>query len=346
MKKPADETLLGENMISISDDEYACLEEVRLQGLSRLRPEIFEKDLMITKVLRLLKIFDWGEFAIVFCGGTCLSKGYNLIERMSEDVDFKIIVPPYSETGNELLTKLKILRYNLSEHLRQAKFSLERQTRDKGRYFHFSLKYTSRFPMPLEDLSLRDAIKLEFIACTPLLDLEEVQIRSMLGEVLNRQEAPVRYQALALQETLVEKVIAFLRRTASWTEGNWPKVDHIDPDQERLVRHLYDVKQLLQNRPNIVREGNLQQLFEHVIANDQARYNDPAFKRNPTLRLANALEQLRTYSSHFEPLYNKFVNDLVWGQAVDFNKAHEAFNQLVSCLLHDCQEESGEQRSP
>ena len=76
MKKPADETLLGENMISISDDEYACLEEVRLQGLSRLRPEIFEKDLMITKVLRLLKNFDWGEFAIVFCGGTCLSKGY------------------------------------------------------------------------------------------------------------------------------------------------------------------------------------------------------------------------------------------------------------------------------
>ena len=93
MKQPADETLLGENMICISDDEYACLEEVRLQGLSRLRPEIFEKDLMITKVLGLLKIFDWGEFAIVFCGGTCLSKGYNLIERMSEDVDFRIIVP-------------------------------------------------------------------------------------------------------------------------------------------------------------------------------------------------------------------------------------------------------------
>ena len=29
-------------------------------------------------------------FRLIFCGGTCLAKAHKLVQRMSEDVDFKV----------------------------------------------------------------------------------------------------------------------------------------------------------------------------------------------------------------------------------------------------------------
>ena len=80
-------------MISISDDDNRRILEVTQLGYSRLPPAILEKDLLIVKILGLLEAFNWGESIAVFCGGTSLSKGYGLIERMSEDVDFKLQLP-------------------------------------------------------------------------------------------------------------------------------------------------------------------------------------------------------------------------------------------------------------
>ena len=200
---------------AISDGHYAAIAEVDRLGLSKLPPAIFEKDLLITRILGLLKTFNWGQFPIVFCGGTALSKGHKLIQRMSEDVDFKVLVPP-----------------GLSRN----------QCRNK-----------------LED--------------------------------------------------------------------------------ERLVRHLYDVQQLLQRMPNVIKEDNARQLFEQIITTDSNKYpgKDNAFTENPAQRLANALEQLNTYSSDFEALYRNFVSGLVWGPPVGFSEAHRAFSQLACHLLNECQ---------
>ena len=38
----------------------------------------------------MLTLPDNKHFKLVFCGGTCLSKAYGILERMSEDVDFKV----------------------------------------------------------------------------------------------------------------------------------------------------------------------------------------------------------------------------------------------------------------
>ena len=83
-------------MISITENDYKAILDVRREGsmIGRLDPSILEKDVLITQVLGLLQNFNWDEFSIVFCGGTSLSKGYRLIDRMSEDIDFKIVVPP------------------------------------------------------------------------------------------------------------------------------------------------------------------------------------------------------------------------------------------------------------
>ena len=219
--------------------------EVGRARLSVLRPAVFEKDLLITKTLGLLQDFNWGEFSIVFCGGTSLSKGYTLIDRMSEDVDFKVIVPP-SLSRSQCRKKLGKLHKDLAQYLRGAEFNVDSpDPHNENRYFHFSLGYASRFP---EVMALRPEIKLDLTARTPRLEPREVQVKSLLSEVIpEREEPPIPYRALDYEETLVEKVVAFLRRTASWSEDNLRKKEH-SPEEERLVRHLYDVHQLLQKK--------------------------------------------------------------------------------------------------
>jgi hypothetical protein len=49
-----------------------------------LRPAIIEKDYYVTETLRI--VARAGE-RVVFKGGTSLAKGWNLIQRFSEDID-------------------------------------------------------------------------------------------------------------------------------------------------------------------------------------------------------------------------------------------------------------------
>ncbi len=67
------------------DFEQAILraaEHFRAQGL---RPAIIEKDYYVTEALRIIAATSGDN--VIFKGGTSLSKGWNLIERFSEDID-------------------------------------------------------------------------------------------------------------------------------------------------------------------------------------------------------------------------------------------------------------------
>ncbi len=68
------------------DFEQAILqaaEHFRAQGL---RPAIIEKDYYVTEALRTIANATTPDH-VIFKGGTSLSKGWNLIQRFSEDID-------------------------------------------------------------------------------------------------------------------------------------------------------------------------------------------------------------------------------------------------------------------
>ncbi len=77
-------TLLRDN----ADDFAGAIDNAARE--LQLAAEFVEKDYWVTQVLRALHKHYGGWF--VFKGGTSLSKGYNLIDRFSEDVD--ILVNP------------------------------------------------------------------------------------------------------------------------------------------------------------------------------------------------------------------------------------------------------------
>lgn len=113
---------------------------------------------------------------LVFCGGTCLSKAHRLIERMSEDVDFKLVVPEgLSRTARS--KRLSQFKKRVALVFQEAGFQVPPEqvvARDENSYVAMNLLYESRFP-PVA--SLRSEIKVEFNARPPVLPTAPLPIR-------------------------------------------------------------------------------------------------------------------------------------------------------------------------
>jgi hypothetical protein len=67
------------------DFEQAILQAVEHFRERGLRPAIIEKDYYVTEALRIISVTTGDK--VIFKGGTSLSKGWNLIQRFSEDID-------------------------------------------------------------------------------------------------------------------------------------------------------------------------------------------------------------------------------------------------------------------
>lgn len=316
-------------MKTISPAQLGAVVEADQRGLCELDPSILEKDLLITEVLGLLADFEWGDVQPVFCGGTSLSKGHGVLERMSEDIDFKLVLPQ-GWSRSLARRRLSGLRQQLAEHLRQAGFALPDAgiiVLNENRYVCFALAYEPQFPLAT---ALRAELRLDFTAHTPLLEPVNVEVQSLLGSFMPLDEQAITHQAVAMTETLVEKVVSFLRRTAGWTQ----QVER-DPDDEQLVRHLYDVHQLLAVLPPSAQAPQqLQPLFTQTVAVDRDKFGrqQPDFGRDPGGWLQKAVEQLQS-SGELEELYERFVGELVWGPPVPFSAARDCFCGVAEELL-------------
>lgn len=58
--------------------------------LKNINASFVEKDWYAVQVLKKIHEFSYPGFEIIFTGGTALSKAYNIIQRFSEDIDFRV----------------------------------------------------------------------------------------------------------------------------------------------------------------------------------------------------------------------------------------------------------------
>jgi predicted nucleotidyltransferase component of viral defense system len=81
-----------------------------------LREAIIEKDYYVTEALRIIEREAGGK--VIFKGGTSLSKGWNLIQRFSEDIDIFLdptaFAPPLGKKAID--RELKKLRDAVGKH--------------------------------------------------------------------------------------------------------------------------------------------------------------------------------------------------------------------------------------
>ena len=315
-------------MKTITAQEHEWIADVISEGLTPLAEAILEKDLLLTQALRHLASTDSDGVGLVFCGGTCLSKAHRLIDRMSEDVDFKLVVPEgLSRTARS--KRLSQFKKRVVQVFEEAGFHVPPEqvvARDENSYVGMNLLYESRFP-PVA--SLRPEIKVEFNARPPVLPTAPLPIRSMLAELIADHADDFQIECISVDETLAEKVLSFLRRTAEVRAGR-NRADYDD----RLVRHLYDVRAIVAHHKHLGSEPPVAH-FAALVAGDAIQFRNqyPEFEHDPVGQMRGVLQALHAQPDGFERDYLQFVDELVFGEAVSFTQARSIFSQVADQLL-------------
>lgn len=96
-------------MRTISAEQRRLIDDAIGELSLALSPAILEKDILVTEVLRAISQIALPGLTLTFSGGTCLAKAYQLLERMSEDIDLRLVI------DNQDSLSRSALRRTLSE---------------------------------------------------------------------------------------------------------------------------------------------------------------------------------------------------------------------------------------
>ena len=143
----------------------------------RIAEFALEKDFIVTDVLRALSKLKHDKFELVFCGGTCLSKAYGLLERISEDVDVKVVqrqgVNLSQSQRRAAMSSLKLQIIAALESVGFEKQDIKQYARDKNSYLFFEAQYATHFE---HNAAMRANMLLEFNFTALSLPSVEIEI--------------------------------------------------------------------------------------------------------------------------------------------------------------------------
>lgn len=228
-----------------------------------------EKDWWVTQLLRIVFSLPYAS-SFVFKGGTSLSKGYNLINRFSEDIDLAIDRGYFQFDGELSRTQIKNLRK------KSANFISNQLLNDVHVIITTEqLPITSIGVEPYKDSDtdpLRIYVtyepltqKIEYLPPRVLLEIscrslrepfEERPIKAIIDNEFNnstftRDAFPV--QTVLPQRTFLEKIFLLHEE---WQKRNIRV--------ERLTRHLYDIERLM-NTPFAQEALQNSDLFYNIV---------------------------------------------------------------------------------
>lgn len=288
-------------------EDIQTLIAVTSESLGLLNPSVIEKDLYVTKALHALASLHNPYFSLIFAGGTSLSKGYHLIKRMSEDIDFKIIlkagVPEL--TNAALRNKLRDFRAEIIQILRSYKFIIEQtaiKVMNEGQSLQIFIDYESTYPKPY---SLRSQILAEFTYDKLQRSTENLPITSLITETLGADDGLVGSQisCVAVLETAAEKWVSITRRVAGAYR------EYIAKDKA-LIRHLYDLAKIEEAG---ILDDTYHNLIERVIHRDRKQFKNqyPEYFNNPISEIDLAIKLLSEDLS-WQKNYENFLSDMVY----------------------------------
>ena len=241
--------------------------------LTGLPSVAIEKDWWVTMVLNASFSLPYSK-NIVFKGGTSLSKGWNLIERFSEDIDLAIDRKFFGFDGDISKTQIKNLRKQSCEFISTSfladltKILTEWKAIDECKLIAQPVKDSDKDPQVIEiqynsviDTSeyLPQRVLIEVSSRSLMEPIEERQINSILSENFPQQNFatfPFAIPTVLPQRTFLEKVFLLHEEFSQETE----KI-RID----RLSRHLYDLEKLMDTEHGIEALKNID-LYNNIIA--------------------------------------------------------------------------------
>lgn len=222
------------------DFDQAILEAARHFADRGLRPGVIEKDYYVTEALR--RIHEAAGAHVIFKGGTSLSKGWNLLDRFSEDIDLFLdpasFVPPLGR--NAINREAKAIRDAVDAHPGLNFVPDQSQTIGGfGRSDRF--RYAQRFGGVGE---VAGTVLLETGAASGRQPTEVRVLRSLLAAFLSNtgqslgaeDESAFSMRLLHFRRTFVEKLFAIHSKVELLVRDGQPLASY--------ARHYYDLYQL------------------------------------------------------------------------------------------------------
>lgn len=354
---------LSKNQSEIIFDLYQEQRKIHISAI--------EKDIHVTDVIKEIANIKSPHFDIVFCGGTCLSKAYGILERMSEDIDFKIVAKPTytpvsrgaakkdrEELRNQVIDILinsgflsrELLESDKEKHPKEREVT---KSRDEYSYNQINIKYKSHNEVSevLRDSRVQVELNFTTMQTSPITK----SIGYIYKELINDNSKEANISCISLEEAFCEKLISFPRRLALYNV-DLLKQNNLRAELEKaglpydgskarefdktLVRHIYDVYQIKNKHPNIDADVSLMNEFmTENIRKDGSDFKGQheAFVSDPVGELMKAMKSAKD-NPEIEEAYNNFVQDMVYSDALNkpsFIEALEVFeNALQNSTSH------------
>ncbi len=302
--------------------------------LKNLPAVAVEKDWWVTIVLMAMTLTRYA-YLMSFKGGTSLSKGWNIIERFSEDIDFSIC----SVTNNQLAkVRRKVRHYVVKElpyeleivlnNLGVKDFTIEPEiSRERDGVFlelradtHpsvINVNYNSILPETSE--YMLKSVKIE-VSCMSMDEpVENRTMRSFISESLSDvEDMTVNFKTVVPTRTFLEKIFLLHEEFQK---------DH--PRHKRMSRHLYDLEKIMDSPfgHSAVTDSKLyRDLVRHRSIFNNIPYVNYATHSSETIDFIPPARVIEDWRSD----YNSLIENLLYTTkaAIPFDKLIERMHEL------------------
>ena len=288
-----------------------------------IKLEFVEKDYWITLVLsRLAKSKYVNES--VFKGGTSLSKGYNLIERFSEDVDIAII-NDNGKTGNEIKTIIRTIEKEITPDLTELQMSgvtskgsrfrksvFEYVSTDKSNQNNKLIVEVNSFanPFPFQRLTIKSFVFDFLIQTENEKYIDEYNLQSIEVNVLNKEQ------------TLLEKMVSLIR--FSFEEN---AVESIS----KKIRHFYDLYFLMKNPEcaAFVASDLFKKQFDTILQHDREMFDEPKGWQNKLIAESPLVNDFSTIWKQLKVKYQTELSALAYRTIPNEEYVAKSFRELI-----------------
>lgn len=302
-----------------------------------------EKDWWVTMALKALSTTRHFEL-MSFKGGTSLSKGWNLINRFSEDIDIamrregKFSIT--STSGNQLAKVRRAARHyivrELPDELTEAlnkmgivDFTVEPElTRTDSEGKTTELRATThpstifvRYKSILPEVSeyIEPKVKIEMSCLSMDEPVEEKTLRSFMSDILKDEEnVEVRFPTVVPTRTFLEKI--FLLHEEFQKEN---------PRSKRMSRHLYDIEKIMDT--DFGKSISDRELYDSVVKHrsvfNKVEGVDYALHNPSTLSFIPPESILKEWEKDYQSMQNHFIYE---ERSLSFDELIKRLDELAT----------------
>lgn len=289
-----------------------------------IKLEFVEKDYWITLVLSRLAKSKYVDES-VFKGGTSLSKGYNLIERFSEDVDIAII-NNNGKTGNEIKTIIRTIEKEITSDL--TELQMDGVTSKGSRFRKSVFEYVST-----DKSNQNNKLIIEINSFANPFPYQRLTIKSFVFDFL-MQTANEKYieqynlqsfevNVLSKEQTLLEKTVSLIR--FSFDEN---AVESIS----KKIRHFYDLYFLMNNPvcAEFVASDSFKKQFETILQHDREMFEEPTGWQTKSITESPLLNDFSTIWEQIKAKYQTELSALAYRTIPNEESVAKSFIELTN----------------